>query len=44
MLQAVPWAGCGGAVANGDLRELLRHAHALGVLLHGSISNLLQQA
>ncbi len=41
--QGVPQAGCGGAVADGDLRELLRHAHGLSVLLHGSISDLLQQ-
>ena len=26
-----------------DLRELLRHTHTLSVLLHGSISSLLQQ-
>ena len=43
MLQGVPQAWCGGAVADGDLRELLRHAHGLSVLLHGSITKLLQQ-
>jgi hypothetical protein len=39
----VPQGWCGGSVLDGDLRELLRHMHALSVLLHGSISSLLQQ-